>query len=59
MPVVVVLLCRYSTFPDREVIRLFQLAPFRLDESRELKVLPHRIAHFDSAGAVKVGDAVG
>ena len=48
---VVVLLCRYSTFPDLEVIRLFQLAPFRLDESRGLKALPHRVAHFDSATA--------
>ena len=47
-PVVVVLLCRYSTFPDTEVIRLFQLAPFSLDQSAGLQALPHRIAHFDS-----------
>jgi hypothetical protein len=48
-PVVIVLLCRYSTFPDREVVRLFQLAPFALDEVRGRETLPCRSEHFDGA----------
>ena len=46
-PIVIVLFCRYSIFPDPEVVRLFQLVPFQLDEARGRQTLPCRIEHFD------------
>ena len=45
--VVIILLCNYSTFPDGLALRVFRLAPFKLDEMDGMSPLPHRRAHFD------------
>ena len=50
-PVVIILLCNYSTFPDDLALRVFRLAPFKLDEVDGFTSLPHRRAHFDPARA--------
>jgi hypothetical protein len=47
-PVVIILLCNYSIFPDTELIRLFRFAPFSLSGAQERHTLPYRSAHFDS-----------
>ena len=51
-PVVIVLLCKYSTYPDHEAIRVFQLAPFKLTEARGQQTLPYLQAHFDSKNPI-------
>ena len=48
-PVVIVLLCRYSTFPDDQALRVFRLAPFALQDTDQLSPLPHQLTHFDPA----------
>ena len=52
-PVVIILLCDYSIFPDSELIRLFKFAPFRLDGAHERHTLPYRAAHFDATSNLR------
>ena len=47
-PVYVILLCKYHTYPDREAIRVFKLAPFNLNKVQSQQTLPYLHSHFDS-----------
>ena len=46
-PVVCVLLCNYSTFPDSKALRVFKLVPFDLKDQDQRQVLPFKSKDFD------------
>ena len=50
-PVVVILLCDYSIYPDRDPVRVFRLTPYKPRDVKGLNPLPHRLEHFDPESA--------
>ena len=46
-PVVVILLCTYSIYPDDYAVRVLRLTPYKTSEAQGLAPLPHRLSHFD------------